>query len=98
MGASVEGVLVFHCPGPAPGTVSLVVVLGTGGGGLWPALGAVAAAPGAQGTLQAVVGCGDGDSGGHGHPLGRRWGWRASGCCAAEVVRRRQVDPAAWRL
>lgn len=51
MGGSVEGVLVFHRPGPAPGTVSLVVVLGIGGGGFWPALGAVAAAPGAQGTL-----------------------------------------------
>lgn len=51
MGSSVEGVLVFHCPGPAPGTVSLVVVLGTGSGGLWPALSTVAAAPGAQGTL-----------------------------------------------
>lgn len=97
-GGSVEGVLVFHCPGPAPGTVSLVVVLGTGGRGLRPALGAVAAAPGALGTLQAVVGCRDRDSGGRGHSLSGRWRRRARGCCAAEVVWRWQVDPAAGWL
>lgn len=94
-GGSVEGILVFHRPGPAPGTVSLVVVLGTGGRRLRPALGAVAAAPG---TLQAVVGCGDRDSGGHGHPLSRWWYWWARGCCAAEVVWGWQVDPTAWWL
>lgn len=97
-GGLVEGILVFHRPGPAPGAVSLVVVLSTGGRGLRPALGATAAAPRAQGTLQAVVGCGDSDSRGHGRPLGGRGGWWASRCCVAEVVWRRQVDPAAWWL
>lgn len=95
---SVEGVLVFHRPGPAPGTVSLVVVLGTGGSGLRPVLGAVAAAPGAQGTLQAVVGCRGWDSGGHVCPLSWWWHRWAHGCCAAEVVWRWRVDPAGWWL
>lgn len=97
-GGSVEGILVLHRPRPAAGTVGIVVVLGAGGWGLRPALGAVAAAPGAQGALQAVVGCGDGDGGGHGRPLGGWWGRRGGGRCAAEVVRGRQVGSAARRL
>lgn len=81
---SVEGVLVLHCPGPTAGTVSIMVVLSAGGRGLWPALSAVAAAAGAQGSLQAVVGRGDG--GGHSHPLSGWWDWRGSGRCVAEIV------------
>lgn len=81
---SVEGVLVLHCPGPTAGTVSIVIVLSAGGSRLRPALSAVAAAAGAQGSLQAVVGRGDG--GGHSHPLSGWWDWRGGGRRAAEVV------------